>query len=49
MLLNVEQPSSLFHKPLSALSVEVKHESMDGHDDHDPVPDATHMRLVHKT
>ena len=38
----------MFHKPLNALSVEVEHESMDGHDEHDSVPDSTHMLVVHK-
>ena len=49
MLSNLEQRSSLFHKPLNALSMEVEHESMDGHDEHDSVPDTTHMLVVHKT
>ncbi len=49
MLSNVEQLASLFHKPLNALSMDVKHESMDGHDEHDFVPDATHMLVLHKT
>ena len=49
MLSNLGQHSSMFHKPLNALSAEVEHESMDGHDEHDPVLDTTHMLVVHKT
>ena len=29
--------------------MDIKHESMGGHDDHDPVSDAAHMLNVHKT
>ena len=29
--------------------MDIKHESMGGHDGHDPVSDAAHMLNVHKT
>ena len=43
---NSEQVVSLGHKPLNAQSVASKHESLDGHDEHDSVLDSGHLLLV---